>query len=71
MSSFDELEECIKQFKGKFITKPADNSGSRGIFLVGRYFKVREAFEYSKANSRNGDVVVEEFMEGLKLALKR
>ncbi len=70
VSSFDELEECIKQFKGKFITKPADNSGSRGIFLVDDISKVREAFEYSKANSRNGDVVVEEFMEGPEVSVE-
>ena len=70
VSSLDEFEECVKHFKCKFITKPADNSGSRGIFLVDDTSKAREAFEYSKANSRNGDVVVEEFMEGPEVSVE-
>ena len=69
-SSLVEFEECIKHFDGKFITKPADNSGSRGIFLVDDISKAREAFEYSKMNSRNGDVMVEEFMEGPEVSVE-
>lgn len=68
----DEIEfgNCIKEFKTKFITKPADNSGSRGIFLVDDISKAREAYLYSKGNSRNGDVVVEEYMEGPEVSVE-
>ena len=70
VSTEEELIECISHFCGKFITKPADNSGSRGIYLVDNKAKAIEAFRYSKANSRNGDVVVEEFMEGPEVSVE-
>lgn len=70
VSSLEELRECLPNFNGKFITKPADNSGSRGIYLVDSKEKAQEAFLYSKANSRNGDVVVEEYMEGPEVSVE-
>ena len=70
VSNLIELKECVSNFAGKFITKPADNSGSRGIFLVNDKSQAEEAFLYSKANSRNGDVVVEEYMEGPEVSVE-
>lgn len=70
VSSLEELHDCLPNFKGKFITKPADNSGSRGIYLVDDKSKAEEAFLYSKTNSRNGDVVVEEYMEGPEVSVE-
>ena len=69
-SNEQEYRECISRFRGKFITKPADNSGSRGIYLVDDLSKAEEAFYYSKSNSRNGDVVVEEYMEGPEVSVE-
>lgn len=70
VSNVDELNAVLPNFKGKFIVKPADNSGSRGIFLVENKLKAVEAFEFSKANSRNGDVLVEEYMEGPEVSVE-
>lgn len=70
VSSLEELDNCINKFNGKFITKPADNSGSRGIFLVEDKSQAKQAFIYSKSNSRNGDVVVEEYMEGPEVSVE-
>ena len=70
VSTIDELNAVLPNFKEKFITKPADNSGSRGIYLVDDKSKAFEAFEYSKANSRNGDVVVEEYMQGPEVSVE-
>ena len=70
VSNLEELDNCIRNFNGKFITKPADNSGSRGIFLVEDKLQAKEAFTYSKSNSRNGDVVVEEYMEGPEVSVE-
>lgn len=64
VSTEEEYDSCIKKFDGKFITKPVDNSGSRGIYLVDDKRKAKEAFLHSKTNSRNGDIIVEEYMEG-------
>lgn len=70
VSTEEELKNCINHFNGKFITKPADNSGSRGIYLVDDKSKAIGAFKYSKSNSRNGDVVVEEYMEGPEVSVE-
>ena len=70
VSNIEELNTILPNFTGKFITKPADNSGSRGIYLVDDKSKAVEAFKYSKANSRNGDVVVEEYMEGPEVSVE-
>ena len=70
VSNEEELKRCVNNFKGKFISKPADNSGSRGVYLVDNKEKAVEAFRYSKSNSRNGDVVVEEYMEGPEVSVE-
>lgn len=56
----------------KCIVKPADNSGSRGVNLLSKYdiASLKEAYVYSKENSRSGDVIVEEFMEGPELCVE-
>ena len=69
-STEEEFDKCVQRFEGNFITKPADNSGSRGIYLVTDKSKAIEAFRYSKLNSRNGDVVVEEYMEGPEVSVE-
>lgn len=69
---FDYLN-IIEYLPSKFIVKPADNSGSRGIFLVGdknNKQNVDYAFNYSKSYSRSGEVIVEEFMEGPEVSVE-
>ena len=73
VSSPQEYADAVKQFNSKFIVKPADNSGSRGIFLVENNDdaeKVNQAYIYSKKFSRNGDIVVETFMEGREVSVE-
>lgn len=56
----------------KCIVKPADNSGSRGVFLVNGnnsdYWK--RIYDYSKQSSRSGDLIVEEYMEGAEVSVE-
>ena len=73
VSNQGEFEEVIYKFDKPFIIKPADNSGSRGIFLVENLEDVdfaRDAYLYSKQNSRGGDVVVEEYMKGPEVSVE-
>ncbi len=70
VSSREEFDEVAKGFEGKFIIKPADNSGSRGIFLVENIEDAAAAYEYSRKFSRGGDVVVEEFMQGPEVSVE-
>jgi len=73
VTSEREYYSAIKEFDGRFIVKPADNSGSRGVYLVesgNDSTQVNMAFVHSKAYSRSGDIVVEEFMEGPEVSVE-
>lgn len=70
VSDKKEFEKIINNFNGAFIIKPADNSGSRGIFLVDNPSEAEQAYEYSHKYSRGGDVVVEEFMKGPEVSVE-
>lgn len=69
----EEYTAAIRCYSEKCIVKPADNSGSRGVYLikdVKNQEQVNEAYRYSKAFSRSGDVVVEDFMEGPEVSVE-
>ena len=52
------------------ITKPTDNSGSRGIMLVQSKAELESALQYSSTNGRNGSVIVEEYMQGPEVSVE-
>lgn len=69
----EEYIEVVKQFNVPFIVKPADSSGSRGIFEVIDITDkqlIKEAYYYCKPFSRVGDVVVEEYMSGPEVSVE-
>lgn len=73
VSNKEEYKEVVKQFNVPFIVKPADSSGSRGIFEVKDIHNedlIIEAYEYCHPYSRVGDVVVEEYMEGPEVSVE-
>lgn len=57
----------------KIIVKPVDNAGSRGVSLLENRCNMEEihkAYDYAKENSRNGNVMVEEYMEGPEVSVE-
>ncbi len=52
------------------ITKPTDNSGSRGIMKVNSIEELEDALSYSSNDGRSGDVIVEEFMQGPEVSVE-
>ena len=69
----EEYLEAVKQFTVPFIVKPADSSGSRGIYEVQDITDqnlIKKAYEYCKPFSRVGDVVVEEYMSGPEVSVE-
>ena len=52
------------------ITKPTDNSGSRGIMLVNNFSDLKGAVEYSSKYSRHGNVIIEEYMVGPEVSVE-
>lgn len=73
VSNKSEYFDAVSQFGVPFIVKPADSSGSRGIFEVTDITDDRlisEAYGYSYPYSRSGDVVVEEYMNGPEVSVE-
>ena len=73
VSNKEEYLQAVAQFTNAFIVKPADNSGSRGIFKIedlNDRKTISEAYVYSCQQSRGGDVVVEEFMHGPEVSVE-
>ncbi|MDV7750681.1 ATP-grasp domain-containing protein [Enterococcus faecium] len=68
-----EYFQAVKQFSVPFIVKPADSSGSRGIFEVKDISDkkiIEDAYDYCRPFSRVGDVVVEEYMSGPEVSVE-
>lgn len=82
--NIEEFESAVEKLKGYCIVKPADNAGSRGVVLLNEGEKEQgkatassnvrqdriEIYEYSKSNSRNGIVMVEEYMTGAEVSVE-
>ncbi|MGE4284674.1 MAG: ATP-grasp domain-containing protein [Clostridia bacterium] len=65
-----EYRIAVAVFPCRYIVKPADNSGSRGIFLVEKPEDSEIAYNYSMSNSSNGYILVEEFIEGPEVSVE-
>lgn len=73
VSNKSEYDQAVSYFTVPFIVKPADNSGSRGILKIADLTckkLIDDAYTYSKQYSRNGDVVVEEYMSGPEVSVE-
>lgn len=66
-----EYRNAIGQIPGDcFIVKPADSSGSRGVYLVSKNENPMSAFLNSQKFSRSGVVMVEEYMTGPEVSVE-
>lgn len=73
VSNEKEYKQAVSIFSGPFIVKPADSSGSRGIYMINDLNNTSEieyAYEYSRKFSRSCDVVVEEYMSGPEVSVE-
>lgn len=61
---------CECDFSYPCICKPVDNSASRGVVVVNDFSKLKEAVEYSRINSRSGDVIIEELLTGDEISVE-
>ncbi|GFP74215.1 ATP-grasp domain-containing protein [Clostridium fungisolvens] len=69
----EEYKNAIRGFQSKLIVKPADNSGSRGVFLIEDIHDeavIKYAYEYSRKYSRSGEIIVEDYMEGPEVSVE-
>lgn len=63
------LEEDVAAIEWPVLTKPTDNSGQRGITICNNLEELKAGYAYAKENSKEGGVVVEEYMKGDYLVL--
>jgi biotin carboxylase len=65
-------KDAIRFFEtmdGDAIMKPVDSAGSRGVVHVTKKQDILDYFQYSKASSRTGNVIIEDFIEGKELMI--
>lgn len=65
-----DIESICNKFEYPIITKPTDNSGSRGIMLANSAEELKEALSYSSENGRAGIVIAEEYMVGPEVSVE-
>ncbi len=52
------------------IMKPTDSSGSRGVVLLENATMLRDEFSYSHEQSRNGEIIIEEYLSGSEVSVE-
>ncbi|AVR01176.1 lactate dehydrogenase [Oceanobacillus iheyensis] len=68
-----DYQEAVQEFNSSFIVKPADNSGSRGVIFLednSNMQQVNDAYDYSKKYSHNGQIILEEYMQGPEVSVE-
>lgn len=73
ISNREEYYMAVQKFTHPFIVKPADSSGSRGIYLINNLSdkeEIEKAYIYSREYSKVGDVIIEEYMKGEEVSVE-
>lgn len=65
----DSLNETI-QINYPIITKPVDNSASRGIYIAHNETELKYALQNSFSCSKSGRVIVEEYLDGPEVSVE-
>jgi len=65
-TSLGEALENVKKLKFPIVIKPADRAGSRGVFSLEDEKDLNKYFNTSLSESRCGEVIIEEFIDGIE-----
>ncbi len=71
--NFEEFKGAIESLNNYCIVKPADNAASRGVKLIDNELSTNELqkqYDFTRNYSRNGIVMVEEFMTGAEVSVE-
>lgn len=60
-------EDEIARIEYPVIVKPSDNGGRKGISICMNEADLRKAIGYASENSKNGEIVIEEYLDGQEL----
>lgn len=70
VSTYSDFCNYVKSCDDMQISKPADNSGSRGVCIIKHGDDLRKIYEYSSKSSLSGEVVVESYMKGPEVSVE-
>ena len=70
IDSFEELKTLDGKISFPCIIKPTDNAGSHGVAKADSFQELSELYEYSRASSRHGKVIVEEYLDGPEVSVE-
>ena len=68
IKNLNQIKKLVNKSKKKYILKPVDNSGARGVILIDKHSDLNWAFEYSIKYSRKNYLIAEEFINGPQLS---
>ncbi len=70
VSEPSELSAIAGRITYPCISKPTDNSGSRGVMLINTPEELQESVAYSSSQGRKGGVIIEEYMRGPEVSVE-
>ena len=68
--SFGEFTEAVNLISGDLVVKPADSSGSRGVYFLRERSNLQHLYDYCRQYSGSGEVIVEEYMSGPEVSVE-
>ena len=66
----NDLYSLKEKLEYPCIIKPTDNAGSHGVAKINSFEELLEQYEYSRSNSRHGNVIIEEFLNGPEVSVE-
>lgn len=69
IQSLKGAKSACKKLGFPVVIKPSDNMGARGVVRINNKNDITAAFQYAKDASNNGDLIIEEYMEGPELSI--
>lgn len=70
LDSTKDLGKIKDRISYPCITKPTDSAGSRGVMIVNSEEELVDALKYSSKQGRNGEVIIEEYMNGEEVSVE-
>lgn len=64
-----EAKEAAEEIGFPVVVKPVDNAGSRGVSKINKIEDIEKAYRSAKEFSREGSLLIEEFMDGEEVAV--
>lgn len=71
--SYNDFKSAVENFQDICVIKPSDNAASRGVELLNCNCNEKEKYEkyeYTRSFSRNGIILLEEYMDGPEVSVE-